>query len=88
MLKSAAVDFGFFLSLCLEITLELCTLWSSGRAECCKTRVVPVSKRLLLFFLTLLMASFFFFFFKVTFQSAQLVIAVNVLPNSSEYIAN
>lgn len=87
MLKSAAVDLGFFLSLCLEITLELRTLWSSGRAECCKTRVVPVSKCLLLFFLTLLMASFFFFF-KVTFQSAQLVIAVNILSNSLEDIAN
>lgn len=88
MLKSAAVDFGFFLSLCLEITLELRTLWSSGRAECCKTRVVPVSKCLLLFFSNSFDGILFFFFIKVTFQSAQLVIAVNVLPNSSEYIAN
>lgn len=87
MLKSAAVDFGFFLSLCLEITLELCTLWSSGHTECCKTRVVPVSKCLLLFFSNSF-DGILFFFFKVTFQSAQLVIAVNILSNSLEDIAN
>lgn len=88
LLKSAAIGFGFLVSLCHEITLELRALWASGHAKCCNTRVIPVSK---LFFLTLLSN----IFFKVTFQNvksvvdnAKLVIVVYDFSMILEYAAN
>lgn len=48
VLKPTSVNFRFLLSLCHEITLEPRTRWAPGHAQCCNTRLVPVSKRILL----------------------------------------
>lgn len=84
LLKSASIGFRFLRNLCCKFTLEPSTQWASGHGKCCNTRVVPVSK-VCCFSLT------FFewhIFLKVTFQSAKLVIVVNVFSNILEYVAN
>lgn len=92
LLKSAAICFGFLVSLCHEIALELRALWASGRAKCCNTRVVPVSK---LFFFKKKKTLLSNVFFKVTFQNvksvvdnAKLVIVVYGFSMALEYTAN